>query len=66
MPELADGRWRGQHPGHVIEMRVPVPDDWRTWRALRLAALAEAPTAFGSQLADWQGKGDHGNAGVPG
>jgi ribosomal protein S18 acetylase RimI-like enzyme len=28
------------------------------WRALRLEALREAPSAFGSALADWQGAGD--------
>ncbi|SCE73780.1 Acetyltransferase (GNAT) family protein [Micromonospora coriariae] len=42
----------------MIEMTVLAPDDWHTWRELRLAALAEAPDAFGSRLADWQGDGD--------
>lgn len=42
----------------MIEMRVLTSDDWPIWRELRLAALAGAPDAFGSRLADWQGEGD--------
>ncbi len=44
--------------GDVIEVRELNPDDWELWRGLRLAALAEAPDAFGSRLSDWQGKYD--------
>lgn len=42
----------------MIDLRVLTPDDWPLWRELRLAALAEAPYAFGSRLEDWQGDGD--------
>ncbi|MFD0888199.1 GNAT family N-acetyltransferase, partial [Streptosporangium algeriense] len=42
----------------MIELRVLGADDWPLWRELRLAALAEAPAAFGAKLADWQGEGD--------
>jgi ribosomal protein S18 acetylase RimI-like enzyme len=44
--------------GHSIEVQRLSPDDWKIWRDLRLQALAEAPFAFSSTLADWQGRGD--------
>jgi ribosomal protein S18 acetylase RimI-like enzyme len=42
----------------MIELRVLTSEEWPMWRALRLAALADAPHAFSSQLSDWQGQGD--------
>ena len=42
----------------MIELRLLTPGDWEVWRELRLAALAEAPYAFRSRLADWVGEGD--------
>jgi ribosomal protein S18 acetylase RimI-like enzyme len=42
----------------MIHLRKIGVDDWPVWRKLRLEALAEAPYAFGSTLADWQGEGD--------
>lgn len=39
----------------MIELRELFEDEWLDWRALRLAALAEAPEAFGSTVSDWSG-----------
>lgn len=42
----------------MIELKMVSPEDWLLWRQLRLEALREAPHAYGSTLADWQGEGD--------
>jgi ribosomal protein S18 acetylase RimI-like enzyme len=47
-----------RHTGVTTEIRRIAGDDWRLWRQLRLEALSEAPYAFSSSLADWQGNGD--------
>ncbi|MDO0925005.1 GNAT family N-acetyltransferase [Streptomyces sp. TG1A-8] len=42
----------------MIEVHILTADDWFRWREMRLASLAEAPYAFKSKLADWQGDRD--------
>ena len=37
----------------TIDLRIMSADDWRAWRSVRLAALTDAPDAFGSRLQDW-------------
>jgi RimJ/RimL family protein N-acetyltransferase len=44
--------------GRVIEVQQLGADDWRLWRQLRLAALAESAAAFSSTLAQWTGPAD--------
>jgi GNAT superfamily N-acetyltransferase len=52
------GGARGGHDGAVLEVRVLTGDDWPQWRQVRLAALSEAPYAYGSTNADWVDAGE--------
>ncbi len=36
-----------------IDIATLGPDDWETFRTVRLASLSESPGAFGSRFADW-------------
>ena len=44
---------------HVIELVRVGPGDWREFREVRLAALSDAPGAFGSRHADWVNASEH-------
>lgn len=42
----------------MVTVRQVTADDWPAWRAVRVAALADAPYAFNSRLADWVDGGE--------
>lgn len=44
---------------HAIETVRIGPEDWREFRKVRLAALSDAPSAFGSRHADWVEAPEH-------
>jgi ribosomal protein S18 acetylase RimI-like enzyme len=44
--------------GPVVTLRVLTLDDWPIWRAVRLAALTDAPHAFKVSVADWDSGGE--------